>query len=63
MHFFSFKGFGVFAMRSFEPGSFLLHYPGDFITEEEADDREKVYAKDAKGCYMYFFDYQQKTFW
>lgn len=63
MHFFL-SGFlfffliGVFTIRSFETISFVLQYPGDFITkeEEEADGREKC-------KYIYFYDHQKNTIW
>ena len=60
-----FIGFGVFATKDFKAGSFLLQYPGDLITESEADAREQQYAKNLKGCFMYYFqpDYKQKTMW
>ena len=50
-----FIGFGVFATKDFKAGSFLLQYPGDLITESEADAREQQYAKNLKGCFMYYF--------
>lgn len=52
------KGVGVFASKSFESGSFLLQYPGELITEAEADEREKKYTRSSKGCYMYFFEHK-----
>lgn len=57
--------FGVFATKDFAPGEFLLQYPGDLITEKEADVREQDYIRNSKGCFMYFFQQEkmQKTMW
>ena len=54
---------GVFATKSFAPGSFLLNYPGDLISEKEAEKREKQYSKQSKGCFMYFFEHEKKVMW
>ena len=35
-----FTGVGVFAKKNFTPGAFLLQYPGELISEEEAERRE-----------------------
>ena len=53
----------VFASKTFQSGSFLLQYPGELITEAEADEREKEYARSSKGCYMYFFEHERRTMW
>ena len=39
------SGTGVFVAKSFAPGAFLLKYPDDFISEDEAQKRENHYAK------------------
>ena len=36
---------GVFVTKSFAPGTFLLKYPGDLISEDGAQKRENHYAK------------------
>lgn len=53
----------MFATKPFAPGSFLLNYPGDLISEKEAEKREKQYSKQSKGCFMYFFEHEKKIMW
>lgn len=58
------KGRGVFATKNFEKGSFVVEYSGDFISLMEANMREAQYATDeTTGCYMYYFRYNDQTFW
>ena len=57
------SGTGVFVTKSFAPGAFLLKYPGDLMSEDETQKRENQYAKESKGCFMYFLEYENKTTW
>ena len=63
LFFFEFTGVGVFAKKNFAPGAFLLQYPGELVSEEEAERREKLYKQQHRGCFMYFFTYENKTMW
>ncbi|GAA6224693.1 N-lysine methyltransferase KMT5A-like [Lates japonicus] len=57
------KGRGVFAAKSFRKGDFVVEYHGDLLELAEAKIREAEYAQDPKtGCYMYYFQYQCKTY-
>ena len=42
-------GYGVFAAREFEKGSFLLEYPGELISSEFGEKREDEYERCGKG--------------
>ncbi|KAA8592211.1 hypothetical protein FQN60_017666 [Etheostoma spectabile] len=56
------KGRGIFAVKSFKKGEFVVEYHGDLLELAEAKRREAQYAQDPKkGCYMYYFQYQSKT--
>ncbi|XP_034026250.1 lysine methyltransferase 5Ab [Thalassophryne amazonica] len=57
------KGRGVFALRDFKKGAFVVEYHGDLLEVTEAKKREAEYAQDPQtGCYMYYFQYQTKTY-
>ncbi|XP_061622972.1 lysine methyltransferase 5Ab isoform X2 [Phyllopteryx taeniolatus] len=57
------KGRGVFAERGFKKGDFVVEYHGDLLEQAEAKRREARYAQDPQtGCYMYYFQYQAKTY-
>ncbi|KAM4578762.1 lysine methyltransferase 5Ab isoform 2-T2 [Fundulus diaphanus] len=57
------KGRGVFAVKSFKKGDFVVEYHGDLLDLAEARKREAQYAEDPKtGCYMYYFQYQSKAY-
>ena len=50
------KGRGVFAVKPFEPGDFIVEYAGELLSSQEAEAREVAYANDpSKGCYSFFF--------
>lgn len=58
------KGRGVFALKGFQKGDFVVEYHGDLLELPEAKKREAQYAEDpTAGCYMYYFQYQTKTYW
>ena len=58
------KGRGIFATKGFKKGEFVVEYHGDLLELAEAKKREAQYALDPqKGCYMYYFQYQSKTYW
>ena len=47
------KGYGVRAMRSFEPHQIIVEYAGEIITQAECERRMKqVYKKDKVGSQM-----------
>ncbi|XP_041792989.1 lysine methyltransferase 5Ab [Chelmon rostratus] len=57
------KGRGVFAVKDFKKGDFIVEYHGDLLELAEAKIREAKYAQDPQtGCYMYYFQYQSKTY-
>ncbi|KAJ0067725.1 hypothetical protein NL108_010030 [Boleophthalmus pectinirostris] len=57
------KGRGVFAVKGFKKGDFVVEYSGDLLELSEAKAREAQYAQDpSTGCYMYYFQYQTKTY-
>ncbi|XP_070549178.1 streptococcal hemagglutinin-like isoform X2 [Ptychodera flava] len=49
------KGKGVFAVRNFKKGDYLMWYDGERLTGKEAAEREDVYDRTGDGSYMYFF--------
>ena len=41
-----------------------MEYSGDLISVSEAELREKEYAKQDAGCFMYYFaEKDRKSFW
>ncbi|XP_074527371.1 lysine methyltransferase 5Ab [Halichoeres trimaculatus] len=57
------KGRGIFADYGFKKGEYVVEYHGDLLGLEEAKKREAEYAQDPQtGCYMYYFQYQAKTY-
>uniref|UniRef100_A0A4W5NFS4 [histone H4]-lysine(20) N-methyltransferase n=1 Tax=Hucho hucho TaxID=62062 RepID=A0A4W5NFS4_9TELE len=57
------KGRGVFAVRCFKKGTFVIEYHGDLLHLADAKEREALYAQDpGTGCYMYYFQYLSKTY-
>ncbi|XP_041692264.1 N-lysine methyltransferase KMT5A-A isoform X2 [Coregonus clupeaformis] len=57
------KGRGVFAVRRFKKGQFVIEYHGDLLHLADAKEREALYAQDpGTGCYMYYFQYLSKTY-
>lgn len=57
------KGRGVFAVNGFKKGDFVVEYYGDLLDLSEAKLREAQYSRDpSTGCYMYYFQYQTKTY-
>lgn len=57
------KGRGVFAVRDFKKGEFVVEYLGDLLDLAEAKKREELYSQDPEaGCYMYYFQYHDKTY-
>ncbi|XP_071339109.1 lysine methyltransferase 5Ab isoform X2 [Trachinotus anak] len=57
------KGRGVFAVKDFRKGEFVVEYHGDLLEVAEAKIREAQYAQNPQtGCYMYYFQYQSKTY-
>ncbi|XP_039659843.1 lysine methyltransferase 5Ab isoform X2 [Perca fluviatilis] len=57
------KGRGIFAVKRFKKGEFVVEYHGDLLELAEAKIKEAQYALDPKkGCYMYYFQYQSKTY-
>ncbi|KAF2265284.1 hypothetical protein CC78DRAFT_543373 [Lojkania enalia] len=50
------RGYGVRAMRTFEPHQIIVEYAGEIITQAECEDRmKKIYKKD-KCYYLMSFD-------
>ena len=58
------KGRGVVATKDFGRGDFVVEYAGDLIDLGEAKYREEKYGKDSSvGCYMYYFNCNNKSYW
>ena len=51
-------GQGVKSTRALEKGEVFMEYAGDLITKEEAMKRDKLYAKQGKGCFLLYFKYR-----
>ncbi|OII71669.1 protein with a SET domain within carboxy region [Cryptosporidium ubiquitum] len=59
----SFKGRCVIAGSFIRKDDFVLEYKGNLITHlTEAKELEKKYALSNKGCYMYYFKYNDKNY-
>lgn len=56
-------GSGLFVTKDIEKGHFIVKYPGPLIALDEALKREKLYAQQGKGSFMYFFKYQSANYW
>lgn len=56
------KGRGVVAARQFERGDYVVEYSGELIDMTEAKEREERYARDDRGCYMYYFLWKNKQY-
>jgi histone-lysine N-methyltransferase SETD8 len=57
------SGSGVFCTTDFKKGEFLLEYAGDYISHKEALDREKTYAEQEKGSFIFFFKFRDQMKW
>ncbi|XP_029295704.1 lysine methyltransferase 5Ab [Cottoperca gobio] len=57
------KGRGIFATTGFKKAEFVVEYHGDLLELADAKIRDAKYTLDPqKGCYMYYFQYQSKTY-
>ena len=64
VHNFPGKGRGIVATQLFRRGEFVVEYSGDLIDMAEAREREKLYAADQNtGCYMYYFQHKNQSYW
>ncbi|XP_057297196.1 uncharacterized protein LOC130626107 isoform X2 [Hydractinia symbiolongicarpus] len=52
-----FIGRGVFALKTFLPNDFLLQYPGELVDAKVGAERELLYEKEGRGCYLFFFNF------
>ncbi len=58
------KGRGIVAARPFVKGEFVVEYSGELVDMKEAEQREANYARDkTAGCYMYYFEFQNRQLW
>ena len=58
------KGRGVVATKEFKRGEFVVEYAGDLIDLKVAKRREDKYKQNSNiGCYMYYFSFNNKTYW
>ena len=58
------KGRGVVSTKRFKRGDFVVVYAGDMIAITEAKARESDYSlKEDLGCYMYYFNFQDRKYW
>ena len=53
----SILGYGIFTKRFFKENEYLLTYNGELITSTEGEKREKMYDRDERGNFMFFFQY------
>ena len=53
-------GYGVFAKKTFSPGDFLLEYPSENISLDEAEEREKEYETMGEGSFIFFLEVKKK---
>ncbi|KAJ3606015.1 hypothetical protein NHX12_028058 [Muraenolepis orangiensis] len=57
------KGRGVFSTRGFQKGEYVVEYHGDLLLIPDAKRREAEYSQNpATGCYMYYFQFLDKTY-
>ena len=56
------SGKGVFALRNFAEGEFLLEYQGELISYKEGSRRMAEYPQHL-GSFIYLFNYKNKKFW
>jgi histone-lysine N-methyltransferase SETD8 len=58
------KGRGVIATKTFEKDEFVVEYAGELVNITTAKQREDLYDKDQEvGCYMYYFNHKNKSYW
>lgn len=57
------RGRGVFTLKKFFRGDYLVEYAGELLTQAEARQREHLYGRNHEiGCYMYYFRWGEKVF-
>ena len=44
-------------------GEFLLEYAGKLLLADEGESLGDKYAAENKGCYLYYFNHQNKQYW
>jgi len=57
------KGRSVVATKEFRDGEFVVGYEGELIDLPTAKLREKEYSHSGVGCYMFYFQFHDKTYW
>ena len=61
---FPLKGRGVVSTVPFARADFVVEYKGELLSPLTAKKRECTYSNDSKiGCYMYYFNYNNKCYW
>ena len=60
--FFATTGRAVFADKGFAKGTFLLQYPGQLLTAEEAEERESSDKHDSM-VFRFFFNFKGQPLW
>ena len=54
-------GFGIFANKKIEKGSFICEYRGKILSKKEG---EEIYQNDLYGGnFLYFFAHEGKNYW
>ena len=54
----------MIASKNLEFGQHVIEYTGELIDFKEAGKRERVYAADENiGCYMFYFNHRNTTYW
>ena len=58
------KGRGVVSTRPFSRRDFVVEYEGELIDLASAKGRESKYSRDTNiGCYMYYFQFNDRSYW
>lgn len=57
-------GYGIYTLIDRQADEILLEYKGQLITSVEADKRQKIYAEENAGCFLYHFtNHNGKSMW
>ena len=50
-----FQGYGIFATKEYQKGSYILEYAGEVVSAKKAEKLEVLYASKSLGNFLYFF--------
>ncbi len=57
------KGLGVVAGKDFDKDEPVVEYAGELISQKDGLAREKQYASEGRGCYLFFFKSKDANLW